>query len=421
VNSRRSQSQAGFTLVELLVGVVVSLVAIAAGVLMLQGQKRSFQGSSSDRALQETGRMVLGTVSQDLRLAGFGVEPAMVFDFGEMLNVPMDRARRTAGKTVTFGGNSAGTTGFACGTAVSCRDSIAGPDELAFQYRDPYFNHQIVSVLSGTSIQIAGPLRQPIRAGQVFQAVCFTGTMVWAYVRAASEVAVTEDALIPVTLEPGRDLDYPNQNEAIAPTTGDTCFSTGLARLFKVERFRYFVQSYDAAGQVVAWNAAGSRPYLMLDRGLRVNGAPSLEVVAPDVEDFQISYVFPLGAAGSQVAGATTGAALANDDAGIALVPSNGLVPTYASARLSPARGNHYPSNIRSVRVAIVARSPNVDSNLGDANIPAAGNRPTVSAGDPGFRRTTFETSVAIPNMEARAPFFPAIEPTSTVLNVGGG
>ena len=68
-----------------------------------------------------------------------------------------------------------------------------------------------------------------------------------------------------------------------------------------------------------------------------------------------------------------------------------------------------------------MARSPNVDSNLGDANIPAAGNRPAVAAGDPGFRRTTFETSVAIPNMEARAPFFPAIEPTSTVLNVGGG
>lgn len=421
MNSRRSQSQAGFTLVELLIGVVVSLVAIAAGVLMLQGQKRSFQGSSTDRALQETGRMALGTVSQDLRLAGFGVEPAMVFDFGQMLNVPMDRARLTPGKTVTFGGDSAGTTGFACGAAVSCRDSIAGPDELAFQYRDPYFNHQIVSVPSETSIQIAGPLRQPIRAGQVFQAVCFTGNMVWAYVRAASEVAATEDPDVVVTLEPGSDLDYPNQNEAIAPATGDTCFSTGMARLFKVDRLRYFVQSYDATGQVVAWNAAGSRPYLMLDRGLRQDGAPLLEVVAPDVEDFQVSYVFPLGAAGTQVAGATPGTALANDDAGIALVPSDGLVPTYASARLSPARGNHYPSNIRSVRVAIVARSPNVDSNLGDANIPAAGNRPAVAAGDPAYRRTTFETSVAIPNMEARAPFFPAIEPTSTVLNVGGG
>ena len=90
-------------------------------------------------------------------MAGFGVEPAMVFDFGQMLNVPMERARLGTGKTVTFGGDSAGTTGFACGAAVTCRDSIAGPDELAFQYRNPYFNHRILSVGSETSIRIAGP------------------------------------------------------------------------------------------------------------------------------------------------------------------------------------------------------------------------------------------------------------------------
>jgi hypothetical protein len=425
VSPRHSRSQMGFTLIELLIGVIVSLVAVAAGVLMLQGQKRSFQGSAADRALQETGRMALGSVSQDLRMAGFGIEPSMVFDFGQMVNVPMERARRTAGKTVTFGGDSGGTTGFACTTAVSCRDSITGPDELVFQYRDPYFNHQIISVASETSIRIAGPLRQPIRAGQVFQAVCFSGTMVWAYVRAAQEVPVTGDAQVDITLELGNDLAYPNQNEALAPATGDTCFGSGQARLFEVERLRYFVQSYNPTGQVVAWNTAGSRPYLMLDRGLSADGAPLLEVVAPDVEDFQVSYVFPLGAAGTQVAGATAGTQLASGETGIDLVPAGGLVPTYASARLSAARATHYPANIRSVRIAVVARSPNVDSNLGDASIPAAGNRPAIAAGDPAYRRTTFETSVAIPNMESRAPFFPAIVPTSDasagVLNVGGG
>jgi hypothetical protein len=48
-----------------------------------------------------------------------------------------------------------------------------------------------------------------------------------------------------------------------------------------------------------------------------------------------------------------------------------------------------------------------------------------VAAADPGYRRTLFETSVAIPNMESRAPFFPTVVPTTdasaTVLNVGGG
>lgn len=360
--------------------------------------------------------MALGALSQDIAMAGYGVEPAMVFDFGQMTNVPMDRALQVAGKTVTFGGDSSGATGFACGSAVNCRDAVDGPDELAFQYRDPYFNHLITAVTSSTSIQISGPLGQPIRAGQVFQAVCFTGNMTWAYVRASAEVAATTSNPVSLTLESGVDLDYPHQNGSL---TTDPCFASGQARLLAVERVRYFVQSYDAAGSVVAWNTPGSRPYLMLDRGLSANGAPLLDVVAPDVEDLQVSYVFPLDAPATQVAGATPGARLDNSATGIDFAPTT--VPTYADARLSPVRGTHYPANIRSVRVALVVRSPNPDSQLGDATIPAAGNRPGISAGDPTFRRTTFETSVVIPNMETRAPFFPAIEPTSTVLNVGGG
>ena len=426
MNPLLSPSQRGFTLIELLVGVVVSLVAIAGAVVMLQGQNRSLQGSQADRAIQETGRMALGSMSQDLRMAGFGVEPPMVFDFGQMVNVPMERAPQGTGKTVTFGGNAAGATGFACAAAVTCRDSIAGPDELVFQYRNPSFNHQIVSVPSATSIVIAGPLRQPIRAGQVFQAVCFSGNMVWAYVRASNEVAATADLLVRVSLEPGTDLDYPHQNEAIAPGTGDTCFATGQARLLEVERVRYFIQSYDPAGNVVAWNTAGSRPYLMLDRGLRsANGAPLLDVVSPDVEDLQVSYVFPLAAVAAQVAGSTLGTPVDNSATGVDFAPPGGPFPNYATARLSTARTTHYPSNIRAVRVAAVVRSPKADPEQSVGEVPAAGNRPAIAAGDPGFRRAVFETSVAIPNMESRAPFFPTTvlptDPQAGVLNVGGG
>jgi type IV pilus assembly protein PilW len=411
----------GFTLVELLVGIVVSLVAVAAGLVMLAGQKRSFQGSSADRALQETGRMALGSISQDLRMAGYGVEPPMVFDLGQMTNVPVDRARQGTGETVTFGGDAGGITGFACAAPVTCRDSTTGPDELAFQYRNPAFNHPILAVPSDTSIEIAGPLLQPIRAGQVFQAICFTGTMLWAYVRAAADVPATNDARVTITLRPGQDLDYPLQNSAVSPVTGDSCFRGGQARLFEVERVRYFVQSYDATGQVVAWNTAGARPYLMVDRGLLSNGEPLLEVVAPDVEDLQVSYVFPLAEAGTQVVGNTPGTPLANSNVSIDLAPAGGLVPTYASARLSAERATHYPANIRAVGVTVVVRAPNPDGPFGDASIPVAGNRAAVDAGDREYRRAVIETSVSLPNMESRAPFFPVIEPTSTVLNVGGG
>lgn len=421
-----ARSQRGFTLIELIVGVAVSLIVIAGAVVLLQGQNRSLQGSQADRAIQETGRMALGSMSQDLRMAGFGIEPAMAFDFGQMVNVPMERAPQGTGKTVTFGGDAAGATGFLCASAVTCRDSIAGPDELAFQYRNPSFNHQIVSVTSGTAIVIAGPLRQPIRAGQVFQAVCFSGNMVWAYVRAASEVAATADLAVRVALEPGTDLDYPHQNEAIAPGTGDTCFATGQARLLEVERVRYFIQSYDPAGNVVAWNTAGSRPYLMLDRGLRsADGAALLDVVSPDVEDLQVSYVFPLALVGNQVAGSALGTRVDNSATGIDFAPPGGIFPTYAAARLSTVRATHFPSNIRAVRVAVVVRSPSFQGTQGDAAIPAAGNRPVVPASDPEHRRSVFETSAAIPNMESRAPFFPTTvlptDPQAGVLNVGGG
>jgi type IV pilus assembly protein PilW len=226
---------------------------------------------------------------------------------------------------------------------------------------------------------------------------------------------------VTLSLDSGVNLQYPHQNEALS----DSCF-VGDARLFEVERIRYFVQSYDVAGNVVAWNTAGSRPYLMLDRGLRsADGTPLLEVVAPDVEDLQVSYVFPLAPVENQVAGSTAGARMDNSATGIDLAPAGGFVPTYSAARLSAVRTTHYPSNVRAVRIAIVVRSPNPDTNLGDATIPAAGNRPAVAAVDPGYRRTLFETSVAIPNMESRAPFFPTVVPTTdasaTVLNVGGG
>lgn len=435
MSARTRWSPSGFTLIELLVGVAVSLIAIAGGIVMLQAQKRSFQGSSADRAMQETGRMALGAMSQDVAMAGFGIEPAMVFDFGQMTNVPMERAPQGTGKTVTFGGDSSGATGYPCSGAVTCRDAIDGPDELAFQYRNPYFSHRIVKVTSETQIEILGPLTQPIRDGQVLQAVCLTGDMVWAYLRTAGEVAVNQSDKIAVGLESGVDLDFPHQNEVL----GNGCFPTAYPalssppsaedrapgpRLFEVERIRFFIQSYDPAGNVVAWNTAGSRPYLMLDRGLRsADGTPLLDVVAPDVEDLQVSYVFPLATAENQVAGATSGTRLGNSATGIDLAP--GLVPTYAAARLSAVRATHYPSNIRAVRISIVVRSPNQDPNLGSPTIPAAGNRPAVTAADPGYQRMLFETSVAIPNMESRAPFFPSIVPTTDasagVLNVGGG
>jgi type IV pilus assembly protein PilW len=407
----------GFTLVELMIGIVVSSLVVAGALALLLAQKRSFQASSADRALQETGRMALEEISQNLRMAGYGVEPSMVFDFGLASDVPMDRAPQGPGLVVNFGGDASGASGFACGTAVQCRDRIDGPDELAFQHRNPWFNHQLVSVPDANTLVLAGPLSQPLEAGQVLQAVCYSGSMLWAYVRVAQQVPASGNATVRVPLEGGVALDYPHQNQ----TLSDTCFQTGLARVFKVERFRYFVQSHDAAGAVTAWKAAGSRPFLLLDRGLRdTNGVALLDVVSPDVEDLQVAYVFPLAPLGQAVAGATAGTRLDASATGIDLAPAGGA-PRYDTPRLSSIRSTHWPANARAVRLEVVVRSPNPDPNSDAAVIPAAGNRPADANGQPGHRRMLFQTSVAIPNMESRAPFFPSLGTGTDQLNVGGG
>ncbi|HVP66534.1 MAG TPA: PilW family protein [Anaeromyxobacteraceae bacterium] len=422
--TRRSpRAGRGFTLVELLIGLVVSAITVAAALSLLLAQKRAFQGSSADRALQETGRMALEHISENLRLAGYGIEPPMVFDFGLMANVPMDRAP-PIGVPVNFGGDAAGVSGFACAAPVTCRDHADQPDELAFQYRDPAFNRPLLlanvnSLVISLVSPITGavqPLAQPMQAGQVLQVVCSTGDMVWAYVRVAQQVPVSVNANATIPLQAGSNLDYPRQNVTLT----NVCYLGGQGSVLQVSRFHYFIQSYDANGNVVPWETPGSRPYLMLDQGLLdTNGNPILSVVAPDVEDLQVTYVVPLAAAGAQTLGANPGVQLTNSQQGIDLAPALGP-PVYSTPTLSPLRATDYPANIRSVGITIVVRSPNPDPNSTDTTVPAAGNRPAV-AGQPGYRRMVFQTSVAVPNMGSNAPTFPSLGNGANQLNVGGG
>ncbi len=422
--TRPAGTAQGFTLIELLVGVVVSALTVAAAISLLIAQKRAFQGSNADRAEQETGRMALEHISENLRQAGYGIEPPMVFDFGFTANVPMDRAP-TIGVPVNFGGDPAGKSGFACANPVTCRDHIDQPDELAFQYRDPYFNRPLNNAtLNSLTISLVNPitgaiqpLSQPLQAGQVLQVVCYTGDMVWAYVTVAQTVPVTANPTATITLQAGANLDYPHQNQTLT----DVCFNSGQAAVFKINRFHYFVQSYDQNGNVVPWETVNSRPYLMLDQGLvDANGNPVLNVVAPDVEDLQVSYVVPLAAAGAQLLGTTPGVQLTNSANGIDLAPALGP-PVYATPSISPLRATDYPANIRAVGLAVVVRSPNPDPNSSDPTVPAAGNRPVSLNGQLGYRRMQFQTSVAVPNLGSFAPYFPALGNGADQLNVGGG
>ncbi|MGC3997946.1 MAG: PilW family protein [Anaeromyxobacter sp.] len=182
---------------------------------------------------------------------------------------------------------------------------------------------------------------------------------------------------------------------------------------------------YTEGGAEVAWNAAGARPYLMLDQGLvDAAGTPIHTPIAADVEDLQLAYVYPLAAAAAQVRGATENTQLTNTAAGIDLAPSTiPSIPLYSTERLAVARTSGHPSNVRAVRVAVVIRSAEALDPADAGVVPASGNRPAVDSRR-GYRRSLFQTSIGVPNLESRGPVFPAWgdpKDPDNQLNVGGG
>jgi type IV pilus assembly protein PilW len=411
----------GFTIIELLVAVGVSVVVILGAMGLLVAQQRIFRVTSADRAVQETGRIALEELTSNLRLAGYGIDPAYAFDFGPLTTVRQERAPKTAVVTAA--------STFASCTDVTCRDSVTGPDEIVFRYRNPFFVRSLASAPSSTtSITIAGPLTNPIRQGQILQVMCFAGDMLWAYVTVGAEVAATDSATVNITLAGANGDQFPFQNGyllnscfgAVAPRGASAITFASAAKVYLVDQFRYYVARYDGAGQLVTSLTSTARPFLMLDQGLLSSGAPILNVVAPDVEDIQFAYVFPSSPAGSQLVGATSGIAISTDGSGVDVDPDGGP-PAFSDDSTATTRTTQHPANIRAVGVSLVARMPQGDDQVADATIPAARNRPAV-AGPPGYRRQLFETTAATRNLAARGPYFPSYSTSGTDrLNVGGG
>lgn len=417
----------GFSLIELIVALAISLVVIAGGMGLMVSQVRTFQETAGDRHLQETARIALDHIGNNLRQAGFGVDLALAFDFGQMNNVRMDR-----GPTgVTFSTTSYPSVATGNCTVGLCRDSTTASDEIVFFSRDPAFGpHPLTAAATAASasLTIAGPLNVTLNAGQVLLVACYTGNMTWAYVTVSATVPQSLNPTVTVPISAGVSS-FPTQNSFLA----DPCFGsfatppvtpaalTTATEVFKVDRYHYYVQNYDPAGNVQPWGSATGRPYLMFDQGF-TGVQPS--VIAPDVEDIQFSYVFPYDAV-TPLVGATPGTAITGDDFGINLAPAAGC-PAYSDPATSPTRQNHDPGNIGAVGVSVVARTADQDLTLSNSStIPAAGNR-AAAVGPAGYTRLLINTTFAVRNLSALSPYFPSygIAPAATgsrQLNTGGG
>lgn len=68
---KRASGQRGFTLIELMISMVLSMLAALAVIGLFSSQNQTFRSTSAMSDLQETGRIALDILSQDIRMAGY--------------------------------------------------------------------------------------------------------------------------------------------------------------------------------------------------------------------------------------------------------------------------------------------------------------------------------------------------------------
>lgn len=425
------------TLVELLVTLVVVAVVMALVAGTFTGTLRLFSRGEKRRASQDQARAAAAFVERALRLAGFGIEPALAVDFSVYRGL----------------GASCPTPGSVPPAAACQRDFGDRPDELVFYARDPrYWADTESPAVEGRAWLVPAGTIAPgtlnlvlngndlLLAGQVLQVVCPGATQV-AYVTVARRVSATAaDRGSPqvVSLGAGAAGDPFNQPGVLQ---GSTCFSDGAARVFAVDRYRFHVQSYpDLDGRLV--------PYLMLDQGLDRTGAgvadPDNEIpVAEGIEDLQVVYERPSGLPPAGIEQAWVGEAPGSvltpgafcprtsmttgaQACGAPDPPQGGLVlvnfaavgaDKYAAysyhrfASASPIRNSPDAANIRAIRLAFTARavrSDEDDTSKGGSPV-AFFNRNASAAGLPalgvpdGFERSSIVSSVSVNNLLSKS------------------
>jgi type IV pilus assembly protein PilW len=416
---RTSHSPRGLTLIEIMVAVAVSAVVLTGIVSVVNTQQKAFYDGQRQRQAQASARAALLFIEQKLLLAGYGMDAPLAFDF-DRYSGPCPEELQDA-------------------TSAGCvRDRTDDSDEIVFYNRNPQYWVPSVETQEpvGNAWRIVANgfgsnlVKINARAGDVFypnqivQMVCPAGSR-YVYGTVFRKAAPTADGELTLNLRPLlADNPFRNNNAY----TIDGCFTGGQARLFKIERNRFHVRPVTVNGRIV--------PYLVFDGGLDVDGDGAANdtddelIVAEGIEILQFGYAMtnaalaPRGTVPGVAIAAARGAAAAGATSGTALTlldfPGTedstifryGPTSFYGYTFGPPAHANRltdHQGNIRAVRVAIVARSPDPDPSLagreGDIALPVL-NLDTLPAWidvSDRYARARFDTTVPIRNMAARA------------------
>ncbi len=440
---RTSRHRHGFTLVEMLISLAVTSIVLVGVIAAANAQQRAYYGGQKVRAAQNTARAALLYLEQKLPLAGFGMDPALALDLGDL------------GTWYTSG---------PCPSTPCKRDSTSTSDELVFYARNPaYWVHPTDSSrapagnawrfteITGTSVKILARANDVFRKGQILQAVC-PGDGRYAYftvkTRTPATGTVTTDGAVDVQLENAITTNpsspFLRQDVATSASMGDKCFkptteADAVGRLFRIDRYRFHVRPVSQGGDTYD-------PYLVLDQGVDWNDDGVVDakdeiLVADGIEILQVGYVF--ADATNQTAGTTAGTQInwvtANDDKSSAAandVPNTivrtkfpGTTPPPSGQTVygpssfyryrydDPIRRSPHQANIRAIRIGLSARSPTPDTDAHATYRIATGftlfnldTPPTwikafadARGGDDRFQRIRLDSTVNLPNMLVRS------------------
>ncbi|WP_229794202.1 PilW family protein [Arenicella chitinivorans] len=159
--TKRGQSS-GFTMVELLVGLVLSMFIVAVTITYMTTSSRTFRVQTNESMIQENARFALEVLTQNFRLAGLNASN----NFSNELAVVWSDAKCPAGE--------AGLADGAIGTVVCTKDGANdatdnNSDRIAIDYMvDASKSSSAVSVFGCNSHQITVPAGDELRLASVF-------------------------------------------------------------------------------------------------------------------------------------------------------------------------------------------------------------------------------------------------------------
>ncbi|WP_164007896.1 PilW family protein [Pyxidicoccus trucidator] len=358
------RSRRGFTLMEMLVGTTVAMLTVTAVAAAFIAFTRNVYTQEGIRGGQAGLRSALHDLTRQLRMAGYGLEPAYAF-------------------------------GVPDGWAGSGPNAS---DRLVVRSRDLMFSAAVLHEGASTGGVRVASLPVSLRRGQVLQVVC-PGAMRWGYARLSEDVAAANGPTM-LSLERPTGT-FPD----LGAVFDEPCFdgAPGLpARVFKVDVHDYSVQLVDEDSDP----ATPERPYLFRAHGLGMRPDALGEPVAEGIESLRVTFL---------------------RESGEAFVPRWNVAhppPEYETPTGSPLRRNDNPANVRAVRLRLVARATRADSVLREAgleaNIPSLPGETTLPA-PAGYRRFLYETTVLPRNLRSTELPMPSYSQDTTTPGACSG